>query len=115
MIKLYSYKNCGTCKKAIKFLNDNSISYKLIPIRDTPPSLNELKLMLSKYNDIKYLFNTSGVDYRALNLKDKRNTMSVDDQLELLVSNGNLIKRPFLISETVQLVGFKQADWNELI
>lgn len=116
MIKLYSYKNCGTCKKAIKWLDEHNISYELFAIRQTPPSKEELNEMLKAYNgELKFLFNTSGLDYRNLNLKEKRLTMSADDQLDLLSSNGNLIKRPFLISEIKNMVGFKQLEWGELV
>ena len=116
MIKLYSYKNCGTCKRAIKWLDEHNISYDLIAIRQTPPSQEELMHMLKTYNnEIKFLFNTSGLDYRHQNLKEKRLSMSINEQLDLLSSNGNLIKRPFLISEKRNLVGFKQLDWDDLL
>ena len=80
MIKLYGYKNCGTCKKAEKWLKENSIDFNLIPIRETPPTKLELSQMLSSYNnETKYLFNTSGQDYRKLNLKEKRASMSTNE------------------------------------
>mgnify|MGYP003971841041 CR=1 FL=1 len=114
MIKLYTYKNCGTCKKAIKWLDKKNIRYTVIPIRETPPSKKELLQMLEMYNDeLKFLFNTSGQDYRDLNLKEKRLTMPVIKQIELLSSNGNLVKRPFLISNKVKHVGFKVDVWEE--
>lgn len=113
MIKLYTYKNCGTCKKATKWLRENSISFNEIPIRQTPPSKHELQEMLTQYNDTKYLFNTSGQDYRALNLKEKREILSIEEQIELLHTNGNLVKRPFLISESKKLVGFKVSEWED--
>ena len=113
MIKIYSYKNCSTCKKSLKFLDENNISYECIEIRQNPPSLDELNHMLTKYGDLKFLFNTSGVDYRELNLKEKRKSMSNDEQLALLSTNGNLIKRPFIISNGIQFAGFKQPEWEE--
>lgn len=116
MIKIYTYKNCSTCKKAIKFLKDNSLNFEEHPIRETPPSTNELKTMLASYDhEVKYLFNRSGQDYRAMNLKDKLDSMSIDDTLNLLHSNGNLVKRPFLLSDTFNTVGFKDNIWQELL
>ena len=113
MISIYIYKNCSTCKKAIQWLNNQNIEYKAFPIRDTPPSLSELEIMLSQYKDIKRLFNTSGMDYRQLKLKDKIANMSDKECLTLLNSNGNLIKRPFLITKNKSLVGFNLKEWED--
>jgi len=113
-MKVYEYKNCGTCKKALKWLESHDIEYKKIPIRETPPSRAELKKMLKAYNgEIKKLFNTSGQDYRSMNLKDKMATISESEALELLSTNGNLVKRPFVVSKDVFLVGFQEASWKE--
>lgn len=116
MLKVYEYKNCGTCKKALKFLDQKEVSYKKIPIRETPPTKAELKKMLKALdNDLKKLFNTSGQDYRALNLKDKMSDMSTDEAFDLLTANGNLVKRPFVIGDDVSTVGFKEDTWKEII
>jgi len=114
MIKLYSYKNCGTCRKALKFLESKSIEYKEIAIRETPPSKTELKAMLKELGELKKLFNTSGQDYRSMSLKDKLPTMSESQAIELLSSNGNLVKRPFVYSKDKKTVGFKEDKWNEI-
>ncbi len=114
-LKIYEYKNCGTCKKALKYLDKKKVSYEKIPIRETPPSMSELKLMLSYVGTTKKLFNTSSLDYKNLGLKEKLNSMSEVEQLELLSKNGNLIKRPFVLGEGFGLVGFKEEEWNQKI
>ncbi|OVE82063.1 ArsC family transcriptional regulator [bacterium K02(2017)] len=112
--KIYEYKNCGTCKKALKFLDQKKIPYKKIAIRETPPTKTELKKMLSFVEgDIKKLFNTSGVDYRELKIKDKLPKLSDSKAIDLLASNGNLIKRPFMISSNKGWVGFKEDIWKK--
>jgi arsenate reductase (glutaredoxin) len=112
-LRVYEYKGCGTCRKALKFLDDNKISYEKIAIREKPPSKAELKKMLKHYDgDSKKLFNTSGGDYKELGLKDKLSTMTIDKQIELLSSNGNLVKRPFILGEGWGLVGFKEEEWK---
>lgn len=111
--KIYEYRNCGTCRKATKYLDSKKVKYTAIPIRETPPTKTELKKMLKFYDgDSKRLFNTSGGDYRELGLKDKLGSMSIDEQLTLLSTNGNLVKRPFLLGDDFGLVGFKEEEWN---
>lgn len=114
MLKVYEYKNCGTCKKALKYLEAQGIEYKAIPIRDTPPKKTELKKMLG-YMDgqLKKLFNTSGQDYRALGLKDKIADLSEKEAIEMLSQNGNLVKRPFVLTDDWGTVGFKEDIWKE--
>jgi Spx/MgsR family transcriptional regulator len=112
MIKVYEYKGCGTCKKALKFLDTHHIEYKKIPIRETPPSKSELKKMLKSVGELKKLFNTSGQDYRQLNLKDKLPLLSEEEAITLLSQNGNLIKRPFVLDGTKGIVGFKEDPWK---
>ncbi|WCL49538.1 arsenate reductase family protein [Leptospira sp. GIMC2001] len=113
-LKFYEYKNCGTCRKASKYLDSKGIVYSSIPIRENPPSQSDLKKMLKYYNgDTKRLFNTSGGDYKELKLKDKLPTMPLDKQIELLSSNGNLVKRPFVLSENFGLIGFKEEEWSK--
>ena len=115
-MKIYTYKNCSTCKNALRFLDANGINYKNIPIRETPPSLGELKTMLKAYDgNIQKLFNTSGQDYRSMGLKDKLPSMSEVQKLKLLSEHGNLVKRPFLISGKQGRVGFKEDEWKTLL
>ena len=113
-IKVYSYKKCSTCIKALRYLESKSVNVECLPIRDTPPTYAELEHVLEKTNlELKQLFNVSGMDYRALNMKEKLPNMSKKDALELLSKHGNLIKRPFLVSNTFGLVGFKQEQWDK--
>ena len=113
-LKVYEYSGCGTCSKALKWLEANKIQYDKIPIREKPPTKTELKKMLKFLEgDSKKLFNTSGKDYKELNLKDKLGKMSVDEQIELLSTNGNLVKRPFVMTATSGMVGFKEDEWKE--
>ncbi len=114
-LKVYEYKNCGTCKKALKYLESKHVEIERFPIRETPPSLQELKKMLTYTKNIRKLFNTSGGDYRDLNLKEKLPDMSEEEQLKLLASNGNLIKRPFVLSQEFGLIGFQEEEWKKLI
>ena len=112
-LKVWEYKNCGTCRKALKYLDSKGADYQRAPIREQPPSATELRQMLKQRGgEIRQLFNTSGVDYRAMNLKDKLPAMSEDEAITLLASNGNLIKRPFVLGPEIALVGFKQEEWD---
>ena len=115
MLKVYIYKNCDTCRKAKKYLNAKEVECELIPIREKPPSVNELRVMLDNYKgDMRRLFNTSGRDYRDLNLKDKLSKMKEIEALELLSKNGNLVKRPFAINGKDGAVGFSESVWDDL-
>jgi arsenate reductase len=114
-VKIFSYKRCGTCRKATKFFEENNIAFEEVPIREQTPSQEELEKMLNAYEgNIKKLFNTSGQDYRALGIKDQIADMSQQEALDLLRSNGNLIKRPFVLSEKTATVGFKEDVWQKL-
>ena len=113
-MKVYEYKTCSTCKKALKYLNDKGVEFEKIDIASKPPSKKELKMMLSFYDgNIKKLLNTSGQVYRQMGLKDKLASMSDIDVIDLLSKDGKLCKRPFLISDDFGLVGFKQDQWDE--
>ena len=104
-IKIYTYKNCDTCRRALKFLEARGVACDVIPIREQPPALSGLKQMLKAYGgQVRKLFNTSGQDYQRLHLKDKLPLMSEDEALQLLARNGYLVKRPFLLSGAVRLV-----------
>ncbi|MEO6848708.1 MAG: Spx/MgsR family RNA polymerase-binding regulatory protein [Chthoniobacterales bacterium] len=116
MLKVYTYAKCSTCRNAVKFLQSQNIPFKDIPIRETPPSLKELQGMLSAYQgQIRKLFNTSGLDYRAAGLGVKLPKMKDKDALSLLTTNGNLVKRPFAIDEKTHLVGFDETVWRNAL
>lgn len=116
-MKLYQYPKCSTCRKATKFLHEQGIDFKSIDITEKPPAKTELKAMLASYEgDIRKLFNTSGVQYRELKMKDKLPTMKAKEAIDLLASNGKLIKRPFLLNTDKQgIVGFKEEAWQDFI
>jgi len=121
-LKIYTYKNCGTCRKAVKWLRENDVGFAEVPIRDTPPTKAELKRMLAHLGgarELRRLFNTSGGDYRALDLKSKLAAMSEAQAIDLLAGNGNLVKRPFLLTDGASgrggLVGFDAAAWSDLL
>lgn len=110
------YPKCSTCQKAKKFLDSNKIEYTERHIVTDTPSYDELKkiIELSKI-DINKFFNTSGILYRSLNLKEKLKELSYEEKIKLLASNGMLIKRPILISDKMILIGFKEPEWKSLI
>jgi arsenate reductase len=115
MLKVYSYQGCSTCKNAVKWLKQHRVTHQEIAIRETPPTLGELKAALAAKNgELRSLFNVSGQDYRAMNLKDKLHGMSKEAALALLAGHGNLVKRPFAIDPAKQvfLVGFKEPEWQ---
>lgn len=116
MLKIYEYKQCSTCRNAIKFLKDHKVPFQQISIVDQPPSYEELETMYHKFLDgnLKKLFNTSGQEYRRLNLKDRLDGLSLEEAIELLASHGKLIKRPFAISENQGTVGFDKETWQRL-
>ncbi|MFZ3230935.1 MAG: Spx/MgsR family RNA polymerase-binding regulatory protein [Pseudobdellovibrio sp.] len=119
-IKVYEYSACDTCKRAIKFLNTNGILFQKFAIVEQPPTAAELKQMLNfmiaSGGSIKNLFNTSGVQYRELNIAEKfKSGLSDADALHLLSINGKLIKRPFLLTKNNGTVGFKQNVWEQLL
>jgi arsenate reductase len=113
-MKIYTYSKCDTCRRAVKWLRERSIAFEERPIRETPPSRAELGRMLAASGgEIRKLFNTSGVDYRQQKLGEKLPTLTEAAALELLATNGNLVKRPFLIGETVAFVGFDPLVWSD--
>jgi arsenate reductase (glutaredoxin) len=115
MLRVYSYKGCDSCRKALKWLKDRDVEFENRAIRDTPPSPDELRAMLERYEGkLKRLFNVSGQDYRKLGLKETLPEMSDEEAIELLSRNGNLIKRPFVTGSKVQEVGFKPEEWESL-
>ncbi len=113
MLTVYGYQKCSTCRNALKWLDDHQLVYQVKAIRETPPTRTELAAALSAMGgDLRKLFNTSGLDYRHLGLKDQLPTMSDSTAFELLSKNGNLVRRPFLIGDGKVLVGFKKQDWQ---
>lgn len=115
-MKFYQYPNCSTCRKASQFLKDNNVEFESIDITVTPPGKAELKTMLKCYQgEIRKLFNTAGLQYRQLKIKDRITNMGSDEAIELLSGNGKLIKRPFLLNGENGVVGFKEVDWHNFI
>lgn len=109
------YPKCTTCQKAQKWLDSNKIKYESRDIKTDNPSLKELTEWYKKSGlPLKRFFNTSGLLYKSLELKNKLPEMSEQEQLELLATDGMLVKRPILISEEKVLVGFKEAEWSTL-
>ena len=116
MIKVYTYKKCGTCRKATQWLTAQGLEFDERAIRETPPTRKELETMLKAYDgELRRLFNTSGMDYRSLKLKDKLPGMSKQEAFQFLNENGNLVKRPFLLSDSLNAVGFKEGDWADAL
>lgn len=109
------YPKCSTCQKAKKWLDENNIEYVDRNIVTETPTKDELKKWIPKSGlDIRKFFNTSGMKYRELNIKEKIKDMSEDEIYELLASDGMLIKRPLFISDTLILKGFKEKEWEQI-
>ena len=110
------YPKCTTCQKAKKFLTDNNVNFTARHIKEDNPTYEELKLWYEKSGlPLKKFFNTSGLLYKSMDLKNKLPTMSEDEQLKLLSTDGMLVKRPILITETKILVGFRENEWLDAI
>ncbi|MDR1774667.1 MAG: arsenate reductase family protein [Clostridioides sp.] len=114
MLKVYGYSRCSTVKKAKKWLDDNDISYEDIDMVQVPPTKEELEEIYNKSGlEIKRFFNTSGMKYRELGLKDVVKTKPVDELLSILSSDGMLIKRPMVVGNDFVLLGFKEEEWKK--
>lgn len=110
------YPKCTTCQKAKKWLIENKIDFEDRHIVEETPTAEELEIWIKLSNkEIKKWFNTSGLKYKELNLKEKLPNISDEEKIELLASNGMLIKRPLLITKDTVLIGFKQNDWEETL
>ena len=114
MVKVYCYSKCSTCRKALKWLNDNGIEHEIIDIKAANPDEEALR----KYHAVsglplKRFFNTSGMQYRDLELAKKLPDMSDDEQFALLAADGMLVKRPLLVGDGFVLTGFKEPEWSE--
>lgn len=116
MITIVQYPKCSTCKKAVKYLQDNNVEFESRDIKENHPSAEELK----KWHEmsglpLKRFFNTSGLKYKELGLKDKLAEMSEEEQYELLATDGMLVKRPILVGDDFVLVAFKETEWSERV
>lgn len=119
-VKVYEYKQCSTCVKALKFLDARGVKYERIPIVEKPPTKAELIKMVGYLNErggsFKNLFNTSGQLYREFDISSKLKAgMTEAEAIELLSANGKLIKRPFLLTDKSGTVGFKEDEWKKLV
>ena len=109
------YPACSTCQKAKKWLTENNIEYTNRLIVEDNPTIEELKAWIPLSGlPVRKFFNTSGLAYKDLNLKDKLPTMSEEKQIALLATNGKLVKRPLVVTNNFVLVGFKPAEWEKL-
>ncbi len=114
MLKFICYPKCTTCQKAKKWLDDNGIEYNLRDIKTDNPTADELTLWHGKSSlPLKKFFNTSGLLYKSLELKNRLPGMSEEKMLQLLATDGMLVKRPILVGADFVLVGFKETDWEE--
>ena len=114
MLKFICYPKCTTCQKAKKWLDDNKIEYELRDIKQDNPTLEELTEWYKKSGlPLKKFFNTSGLLYKSMDLKNKLPDMTEDEMLQLLSTDGMLVKRPIFVGNYFVLVGFKEVEWNE--
>ncbi len=116
MTKVYCYSKCTTCKKALKWLDENNIKYEKIDIKEDHPDEDTLRDLHKKSGlPLKRFFNTSGKIYKDMELSKKLPDMSEDEQFKLLSSDGMLVKRPLLITDKNVLTGFKEDEWKEVL
>lgn len=116
MIKFICYPKCTTCQRAQRWLEDNGIEYELRDIKLDNPSLDELSAWYKASGlPLKRFFNTSGLLYKSLELKNKLPNMTEDEMLNLLSTDGMLVKRPLLVGEDFVLVGFKENEWAQAL
>lgn len=114
MIKVYCYSRCSTCKKALKWLDENGIEHEIIDIKEDHPDEAALRAYYAKSGlPLKRFFNTSGTQYRELGLSKKLPDMTEDEQVALLATDGMLVKRPLLVGADYVLTGFREAEWAE--
>ena len=115
-LKVLVYRKCSTCLKALKWLEVNQVVFDARPIKEENPSYEELKAWYEMSGlPLKKFFNTSGILYKQMNLKDKLKEMSEDEQLKLLATDGMLVKRPLVIGDGFVLTGFKEKEWEDKI
>ena len=114
MLKVYCYSRCTTCQKALKWLQDHGIEHAVIDIRTNHPDKETLRQYYAISGlPLKRFFNTSGIPYREMELSKKLPKMTEDEQLELLATNGMLVKRPLLVGDHFVLTGFREEEWKE--
>lgn len=114
MLKVYCYSRCTTCKKALKWLEDNGIAHEVIDIKAQHPDEEALRKYYAMSGlPLKRFFNTSSMTYREMELSKKLASMSGDEQLALLATDGMLVKRPLVIGDGFILAGFKENEWKE--
>ena len=107
------YRKCSTCQKALKWLEENQVTFDERPIKEENPTYEELKEWYQKSGlPLKKFFNTSGLLYKELKLKDKLPTMTEEEQLQLLATDGMLVKRPLVVGDDFVLTGFKESEWS---
>lgn len=112
-MEFIEYPKCSTCKKAKKYLEEKQVLFSDRNIKENTPTVEELRRWISIFQiPINKLFNTSGMKYRELNLKDKLSSMGEEEKIQLLSTDGMLIKRPLLITNQGILIGFKEKEWN---
>ena len=112
-MKVFSYNKCGTCRNAIKYLEAKKIKFEVIDITENPPSKNILKSAV-KEKGLQKVFNTSGVQYRELKIKEKLKSMTEKEAIDLLASNGRLIKRPIAVDKGKVTVGFHIDEYKKV-
>lgn len=114
MIRFICYPKCTTCQKALRWLDDNKIKYEIRDIKEDNPTFEELSSWYKMSGlPLKKFFNTSGLLHKSMELKDRLPTMSDEEQLKLLATDGMIVKRPLVIGEGFILVGFKESEWSE--
>lgn len=114
MMQFICYPKCTTCQKAKQWLDDHKIEYEIRDIKLDNPALDELTAWYRRSGlPLKKFFNTSGLLYKSLDLKNKLPTMTEDEMLNLLATDGMLVKRPLLIGDGFVLVGFRESEWSE--
>ena len=113
MIKVYCYSKCSTCKKALNWLDENDVKYEMVDIKRDHPDSDTLRRYFAMSGlPLKRFFNTSGIQYREMELSKKLPDMSEDEQIALLATDGMLVKRPLLVGDDFVLTGFKQSEWE---
>ena len=111
--KIYLYRNCGTCRKALKWLAEHDVEFTEIAVREQPPSAVEIKRVIKALGgEVRKVFNTSSKDYRDGGFKERLGDMGIDEVVAALQANGNLVKRPFVVTGSSGLVGFRPDEWD---